>query len=450
MSKAQHKRLVKQIYTVLSLVLAFLSATLLWYFNVGVYWKNGFFGTRTLATVGLLYCVVYWFFARMYNAHKIGLYRLAELAFSQMLAFLISDVFLFVASFFWFHNFFRVRYTRYFLVLVLQLVCIGILIFVCNRRYAKYDTPRKIIIIYGTEEYKGLLKKLKAFKYRYYVMGCYRQDDAWEKLQKAIDDCMDVYLYEVNHEVHDKVLRYCDAIGRDIHVSLNLDDILSMGLELSHSLDTPFIRTRKVSVIWYYPYVKRMFDIVFSLVVLVALSPLLLVVAIAIKLYDHGPVFYKQVRLTKGGKEFSIYKFRSMIVNAEQVGGAQLAAKSDDRVTPVGKIIRMLRIDELPQLLNILKGDMTVVGPRPERPELARAYEEELPEFALRLRVKAGLTGYAQVYGKYNTSPYDKLKMDLLYIEKQSVTVDLRIIFYTVKIMFVPESSEGVEKSDTP
>ena len=446
MSKAQHKTLVKQIYTILSLVIAFLSGTMLWYFNVGVYWKNGFFGTRTLITVGLLYCVVYWFFARMYNAHKIGLYRLTELAFSQMLAFLISDVFLFVASFFWFHNFFRVRYTRYLIALLLQLVCIGFLIFICNRRYAKFDTPRRIIIIYGTEEYVPLLNKLKAFKYRYKVLGCYSQESRWEELQKAIDDCMDVYLYEVSHEIHDEVLRYCDSIGRDIHVSLNLDDILSMGLELSHSLDTPFVRTRKTPVIWYYPYVKRIFDIVFSLVVLVVLSPLLLIVAVAIKAYDRGPVFYKQTRLTKGGREFSIYKFRSMIVNAEQYGGAQLAAKADDRITPVGKIIRMLRIDELPQLLNILKGDMTVVGPRPERPELACEYEKELPEFALRLRVKAGLTGYAQVYGKYNTSPYDKLKMDLLYIERQSVTLDFRIIFYTVKIMFVPESSEGVDK----
>ena len=446
MSKAHHKALIKQLYAVLSLLIAFFSATLLWYFNVGVYWKNGFFGTRTLVTVGLLYCVVYWFFARMYNAHKIGLFRLAELAFSQMLAFGISDVFLFVASFFWFHSFFRVRYNRYLIGLLLQLLAIGIVIFICNRCYAKYDSPRRIIVIYGTEAYHDLLKKLNAFKYRYKVMGCYSQDDSWDKLKMAMDSCVDVYLYEVNHRIHDKVLRYCDEIGRDIHVSLKIDDILSMGLDLSHSLDTPFVRTRKTSVIWYFPYVKRLFDIVFSLVILVVLSPLMLIIALAIKLYDHGPVFYKQTRLTKGGKEFSIYKFRSMIENAEQQGGAQLAGKTDDRITPVGKIIRMLRLDELPQMLNILKGDMSVVGPRPERPELAREYEKELPEFALRLRVKAGLTGYAQVYGKYNTSPYDKLKMDLIYIEKRSVTVDLKIIFYTVKIMFVPESSEGVEK----
>lgn len=446
MTKAQHKTVIKQIYAILSLLIAFWSATMLWYFNVGVYWKNGFFGTRTLVTVGILYCIVYWFFARMYNAHKIGLFRLSELAFSQMLAFGISDVFLFVASFFWFHSFFKVRYNRYLIGLLLQLLAIGLVIFVCNRRYAKYDSPRKIIVIYGTEEYKTLLKKLHAFKYRYKVMGCYSQESSWDTLKKAIDSCVDVYLYETDHKTHTKILRYCDEIGRDIHISLNLDDILSMGLDLSHSLDTPFVRTRKTSVIWYYPYVKRIFDILFSLVVLVVLSPLMGIIAAAIKGYDHGPVFYKQTRLTRGGKEFSIYKFRSMIVDAEKQGGAQLAGKTDDRITPVGRIIRMLRLDELPQLLNILKGDMSVVGPRPERPELAHAYEKELPEFALRLRVKAGLTGYAQVYGKYNTSPGDKLKMDLLYIEKRSVTVDLKIIFYTVKIMFVPESSEGVEK----
>lgn len=143
----------------------------------------------------------------------------------------------------------------------------------------------------------------------------------------------------------------------------------------------------------------------------------MLITAAAIKLCDHGPVLYKQVRLTKDSKEFKLLKFRSMVVNAESDGVARLASDGDKRVTPVGKFIRKVRLDELPQLFNIFKGDMSVVGPRPERPEISREYEKEMPEFAFRLKVKAGLTGNAQVVGKYNTTPYDKLKLDLMYIE---------------------------------
>ena len=190
-------------------------------------------------------------------------------------------------------------------------------------------------------------------------------------------------------------------------------------------------------------------DIALSLAALVILSPLMLVTAAAIKLYDGGPVFYKQIRLTKDRKEFYVYKFRSMRVDAEKDGVARLASQGDDRITPVGKVIRSLRIDELPQLLCILMGTMTIVGPRPERPEIAEQYEKEMPEFALRLQAKAGLTGYAQVYGKYNTSPYNKLQMDLQYIGSMGLVTDLKIIFATIKVLFVPESTEGVAQGQT-
>jgi lipopolysaccharide/colanic/teichoic acid biosynthesis glycosyltransferase len=176
----------------------------------------------------------------------------------------------------------------------------------------------------------------------------------------------------------------------------------------------------------------------------------MLVTALAIKLYDRGPVFYRQVRLTKNGKPFKVLKFRAMRTDAEKDGVARLSTgEKDDRITPVGRFIRKVRIDELPQLFNILGGSMSIVGPRPERPEIAAQYEEELPEFALRLQAKAGLTGYAQVYGKYNTTPYDKLQMDLMYIAHPSFWEDLRIMLATVKILFIPESTEGVAAGST-
>ena len=189
-------------------------------------------------------------------------------------------------------------------------------------------------------------------------------------------------------------------------------------------------------------------DIVFSSLGILIASPFMIIIALAIKLYDKGPVFYKQERITKDAKPFMIYKFRSMTVHSEDAG-ARLAAKGDARVTPVGRVIRAIHFDELPQLFNILKGDMSMVGPRPERQIIADEYAEAIPEFVLRLKVKAGLTGYAQVYGKYNTTPYDKLKLDLTYIENYSAWLDIRILLLTFKILFVRENTEGVEESQT-
>ena len=177
------------------------------------------------------------------------------------------------------------------------------------------------------------------------------------------------------------------------------------------------------------------------------MSPVMLITAICIKLYDRGPVLYKQTRSTIGGRVFEIYKFRSMIVDAEKKSGAVLASRHDDRITPVGRVIRRYRIDEFPQLFNILLGDMSIVGPRPERPEIGEKYAVNMPEFRYRLKVKAGLTGYAQVVGKYDTTAYDKLKMDMMYIENYSLFLDIRLIMMTIKTMFQKDSSQGVTDS---
>lgn len=444
-NKGALKKLLRQVYFVISLIIAYGSAVWLWYYNVGVHWKKGFTGTRTLIIVGLLFCFTYWFFAKMYNAHKIGLFRLVELSFSQSLAYGITDVCLFGASFVWFHNLKKLHISYFILVFLVQVFLISVVIFVCNRFFCKLDEPRKISIIYGNDGYKTLVKKMKKFKYRYSIQKCVSDSKDWDEIEKAIDVCEDLYLYEVSADVKDRIILLCNEEEKELHITLSVQEILARSYEISHSYDTPFMRNRRSSVQWYYPIAKRAFDFIVSLIVLIVLSPVFLLTAIAIKAYDRGPVFYKQVRMTKGGKNFYIYKFRSMIPDAEK-GHARLASKNDDRITPIGHFIRATRIDELPQLLNILKGDMSIVGPRPERPEIAAEYEKELPEFGLRLRVKAGLTGYAQVYGKYNTTPLDKLKLDLIYITNQSVLMDLKIMFYTVKILFIPDSTEGVEQ----
>ncbi|MGX8691653.1 MAG: sugar transferase, partial [Eubacteriales bacterium] len=236
--------------------------------------------------------------------------------------------------------------------------------------------------------------------------------------------------------------------GKRTYVTPKVSDIIIRSGENLHVFDTPLLLCRNTGLTFEQKVLKRIVDILLSLIALVLTSPFMLITAIAIKAYDKGPVFYKQARVTKDGKVFDIIKFRSMIPNAEADGKSRPAVSDDERITPIGKVIRAIRFDEMPQIFNILKGDMSIVGPRPERVEHVEKYTKEMPEFAYRLKVKAGLTGYAQVYGKYNTTSYDKLKLDLFYIENYSLRTDIRLIFMTVKVLFMKESTEGFDKAD--
>lgn len=228
-----------------------------------------------------------------------------------------------------------------------------------------------------------------------------------------------------------------------------ISDIMLRGADQLHLFDTPILFLREYVLTFEQRFAKRTIDLICAVLLLILASPFILITAVVIKLYDGGPVLYKQVRCTRDMKEFYILKFRSMKVDAEKDGVARLASKNDDRITPIGRFIRMVRIDELPQLINILKGEMSFIGPRPERPEIIAQYVEEMPEFVYRTKVKAGLAGYAQVYGKYNTTPYDKLKLDLFYIENYSVWLDIKLMLLTLKILLKPESTEGVEANQT-
>lgn len=254
-----------------------------------------------------------------------------------------------------------------------------------------------------------------------------------------------IVLGDIDVNSRNKIYKFCYGKGIRAYILPKLSDVILSGAEEMHIFDTPIFLTREYSLTVEQRFIKRMIDIICSALLLIITSPIMLVTAIAIKLYDGGPVIYKQIRCTRDMREFGIMKFRSMRVDAEKDGVARLASKNDDRITPIGKFIRKVRIDELPQLINILRGDMSFIGPRPERPEIIAQYMEIMPEFAFRTKVKAGLAGYAQVYGKYNTTPYDKLKLDLTYIENYTVWMDIKLMLLTLKILFWPDSTEGVE-----
>ena len=265
----------------------------------------------------------------------------------------------------------------------------------------------------------------------------------------GLDGCDTVFLAGIHSHDRNIILKYCMYRGIRVYVIPRVGDVIMGGAKQIHMFHLPMMQIERYHPIPEYVLAKRFFDILLSGIALIVLSPFILVTAIAVK-SDGGPALYKQKRLTKDGRVFNVLKFRSMRVDAEKDGVARLSTgDKDDRITPVGKVIRKIRFDELPQLFNILRGDMSIVGPRPERPEIAAQYEKEMPEFALRLQAKAGLTGYAQVYGKYNTTPYDKLKLDLTYIENYSFLLDLQLIATTVKILFQKENTEGVDQWQT-
>ena len=336
-----------------------------------------------------------------------------------------------------------------FVVLLAEMLVSTIWNVIVIKLYNRIFQPWKILLVYGERPAADLVYKVEARRDKYAIYDAVNINEGMEQIKKRILDFQAVIIGDIPAVERNDVLKYCYAKKVRAYVIPKISDIILMGADRIHVFDTPFMLSRGYTLSFDQRFGKRTLDIILSVLLLIAASPFMLLTALAIKLYDHGPVFYSQVRCTKGGKEFAIYKFRSMIVDAEKKGGVQLAKEHDERITPVGRVIRAARIDELPQLFNILKGDMSFVGPRPERPELIKEYSQEMPEFVFRMRVKAGLTGYAQVYGKYNTTPYDKLKLDLFYIENYSFWTDMKLILMTVKTIFKPASTEGIEQEQT-
>lgn len=334
------------------------------------------------------------------------------------------------------------------LLTIVDLAVLILWIVLTNKLYFRLYPPRKLVVIYGDRNAAELVLKMSRRVDKYMICESVSASAPPEEIREAISRYEGIILCEVSGRLRNDLIKYCFAQNVRAYIAPKISDIILRGAEEIRLFDTPLLLCRNYGLTFEQKLGKRIFDLVFAVVFLVILSPVMLASAIAIKLDDGGPVLFKQKRLTYHGKEFYVYKFRSMVVDAEK-SGPQLAKENDSRITKVGRILRKCRLDELPQLINILRGDMSVVGPRPERPELAEEYEKTMPEFEFRLQVKAGLTGYAQVTGLYDTLPYDKLKMDLMYIENYSIFMDLRIILMTLKTALFPgETNEEANAHD--
>lgn len=388
-----------------------------------------------------LYAVLYMIFGRVYGGFWISLNRISESVYSQALAVMMTSGIMYVVTFLLERQLPNIW--PVIAAFAAQLVLSGLWSMAAHVAYYMLFPATKTIIVY--DERQGMEKLIQdyGFEKKFTVIKTLTVEQCIGNID-LLHNAQTVFVSGVHSHERNIILKYCVEHGIMMYLVPRIGDVLMSGAQQMHMFHLPMLRVGRYNPSPWHTIAKRTFDVVSAGALFLVISPLMLITAIAIKT-DGGPVFYKQRRLTQDGKEFDVLKFRSMRVDAEKDGVARLSTgDKDDRITRVGRFIRKVRIDELPQLLNIIGGSMSVVGPRPERPEIASQYVKEMPEFSLRLQAKAGLTGYAQVYGKYNTTPYDKLQMDLMYISNPSFWEDLRIIFATIKILFVPESTEGV------
>lgn len=381
----------------------------------------------------------------VYGGYAVGTQKSKPIVHSMALATIITDLVthlqLSIMNTSQFNNDHFVYETPHLLLLVMVLQVIVIIFFSYfgNFIYFSLEPPERCCVVSSSRESLGsIIPKIKRFKKQYNITETVRYDSP--KVLDVISRNDTVFLYDVPTRERTSLIDFCYQTQKNIYYNFEMIDVVSQGAKYVTLDDKSLVMHMAKDLTMEQRIVKRLMDISISVVALVITSPIMLACAIAIKAEDGGKVFYKQKRLTKYGRVFQVYKFRTM---KEENSIHKSVTENDDRITKVGNILRKFRIDELPQMLNILKGDMTVVGPRPEMLENVEKYTEELPEFSYRLRMKAGLTGLAQISGKYNTSPKDKLVMDLMYIENYSIWQDLKLIFQTITVFL--KASESTE-----
>ncbi len=444
-TKEQYKHLLNFGANLISILVEGCAFGYIWYafYSETIFFP--FYRRGNWAVIGF-YVLLVFFFTKVFGGYNISYMRMTDIGLSHILAILLSGV----AAYFEVCMIARdyVNPEPVLGMMAVQMIFILPWIYIVRKMYGRLYPPRQMLVIYGHYAPDDLIAKINTRKDKYNICASVSYEIGHEELYPMIKQYNAVVLCDLPAQARNQIMKYCYQESVRTYVTPKISDILFRGADDIHLFDTPLLLSRNQGLSIDQRIMKRTCDIVLSLLGIILASPFMFIIALAVKLYDGGPILYKQERLTRDGQPFMIYKFRSMSMDSEK-NGARLAAKGDKRVTPVGKIIRNIHFDELPQLFNILKGEMSMVGPRPERQEISDEYEKEIPEFVLRTKVKAGLTGYAQVYGKYNTTPYDKLKFDLTYIENYSLWMDVKIMLLTFKILFVKENTEGVDEEQT-
>ena len=399
-------------------------------------------GKYVLAGVYMLLAIV--LFAA-FDGFKFGYLRITEALLSQWISLLIVNFITYwqlclIANV-------MIPVTPMLILMGLGAVVVFFCVIAYTWLYHQLYIPKNMAMIFGHENAVTLKFKMETRPDKYRVQKLIPVEDGFESICRQIQEYDAVILNDIPSQIRNDLLKFCYQHKIRTYVAPKLTDIIIRGATDITLFDTPLLLVKGNGLTPIQRFIKRTMDLVLCLPAMVIAAPFMLIIALAIKLEDGGPVFYKQARVSLGGKVFNSLKFRSMIVDAEKAGHSIPATDRDPRITKVGQIIRAIRVDELPQLLNIIRGDMSIVGPRPERVEHMESYSKNIPEFNFRTKVKGGLTGYAQIYGKYNTSPYDKLRLDLMYIENYSLILDIKLILMTLRILLTKESTEGFDKA---
>lgn len=418
-----------------------------WYNIYSHIMKVQYYRRGDWAMIGLyaLFCVL---FLKIFGGFKVGYLRNMDVLYGQVLAIFFQNAVAYLQLSLVGLWRFGTHLEHFIYLIIIELVLAVVWTLLTRYLYAKIYPPHQMLLIYGNISPKHLISKLDSRQDRYQIRETIKLDAGMDAILEKIKEYDTIIIGDIPSRERNQFLKFCYWHEIRCYSIPKISDIIITGSSRIDLFDSILLLNRNNGLSIGETVFKRLMDIVISLIACVLLSPIMLISVIAIKAYDGGSVFYTQERITKDGKPFQILKFRSMIAESEE-DGARLASANDDRITPVGRVLRRTHFDELPQLLNILKGEMSIVGPRPERREIFEQYEESIPEFKFRLKMKAGLTGYAQVYGQYNTVPYDKLKLDLTYIQNYSLWLDIKLCFLTVKILFQKEKSEGVEDTHT-
>ena len=416
-----------------------------------IIWRHGYeselfpayfgYGKYVLAGVYALLALVLFF---AFDGFKFGYLRRFDALLSQWIS-------LFIVNFITYWQLCLIANVLISPVPMLMLMLIGtVIVLVCvvfyNWLYHRLYIPKNMAMIIGRDNAVTLKFKMETRPDKYHIGKLIPVEDGIESICQQIVNYDAVIINDVPAQVRNDILKFCYRHQIRTYVAPKISDIIIRGATSITLFDTPLLLVKGSGLTPSQRLCKRLMDLVICLPVAIVALPFLILTPLAIKLEDGGPVFYKQKRVSLGGKEFEILKFRSMIVDADRIGNRAGATTHDSRITKVGRLIRATRIDELPQLLNIIKGDMSIVGPRPERVENMAEYSADIPEFDFRTKVKGGLTGFAQIYGKYNTSPYDKLRLDMMYIENYSFALDIKLILMTIRIMLSKDSTEGFDK----
>lgn len=424
---------------ILMIVLATAAFTAIWYVFYRLVIPFPFLYKGNWLIVAL-YLFIYYVVSKQLGAFAVGGISTGDLIYSQILSLAIVNLFTYFEISLIGRDWLDAR--GMLLLTAVEIVIVIIWAIASTRYYFKIHPPQRIAFLYHKEIDESLIGKVAGHSKRFVIKEYININIPMDELLEKIAAFDGVMLSDVKSDTQDRVLKACYQTGKRVYISPTISDVLVNGAGRIYIFDAPLLFCNNNGMTAGQLVIKRLTDVLLSMVGLAIASPVMAVIALMIRSEDKGPVIYRQTRLTRGGEAFELYKFRTMCVDAEADGVARLSQQGDDRITKTGAKIRKYRLDELPQLLNILKGDLSLIGPRPERPELAEEYKKELPEFDFRLKVKGGLTGYAQVTGRYSTTPQDKLLLDLIYIENYSFWLDIKIFLMTIKIVFTPGSAE--------